>query len=140
MQTATKTKGDLILQTHAKNVTTTVKDISPTGIKFDVNSEVRTTGKIKAKGLSTVTIWQKTDGTAEWENKEVLTTAKGDSIAVWGKGTGKSTGPTTTAWEGETQFMSQSPRLSWLNNMKCWEEGSADQTKAVSHAKVYQQK
>ncbi len=133
-------KGDLLLETRSKTVTTTVRDISQSGIKFDINSEVQTTGKIKARGLSTVTVWQKTDGTSEWENKGMLTTAEGDFIAVLGKGTGKNTGPTTTAWEGETHFMSQSPKLSWLNNVKGWAEGTADQTKAESVARIYQQK
>jgi hypothetical protein len=140
MQTAAKTKGDLILQTLGKTVTTTVRDISPAGIKLEFNSEVRTTGRVKAKGLGTLSVWQKTDGTSEWENKGVLTTTQGDLIAAWGKGTGKSTSPTTTAWEGDLHFMSQSPRLSWLNNMECWTEGTADQTKGVSRGKVYQQK
>ena len=140
MQMGSKTKGDLLLETRAKTVTTTVKDISQSGIKFDINSEVQTTGKIKAKGLSTVSIWQKTDGTSEWENKGMLNTAEGDFIAVWGKGTGRSTGPTTAAWEGETHFMSQSPKLSWLNNVKGWSEGTADMTKDESVAKIYQQK
>jgi hypothetical protein len=133
-------KGDLLAEVHQKTVTTTVKDISQSGIKFDINSEVQTSGKVKARGLSTVSIWQKTDGTSEWENKGMLTTAEGDFIAVWGKGTGKNTGPTTASWEGETHFMSQSPKLAWLNNVKAWSEGTADQTKAESVARIYQQK
>ncbi len=133
-------KGDLLLETRSKTVTTTVKDISQSGIKFDINSELQTTGKIKARGLSTVSVWQKTDGTSEWENKGMLTTAEGDFLAVWGKGTGKNTGPTITAYEGETHFMSQSPKLAWLNNVKAWTEGTTDQTKPEHVGRIYQQK
>ena len=64
---------------------------------------------------STTTVWNKTDGSSEWESKGIQMTHEGDFIACWGKGTGKPTGPTSQMWEGEMHFMTQSPKLAWMN-------------------------
>jgi hypothetical protein len=135
-----KMKGDLLLEVNEKTVSTSVRDISPTGIKLEFNSQDTTKGKHKANGNSTVTVWLKTDGTSEWESKGIQTTTEGDFIAAWGKGTGKSTGPTTQAWEGELHFMTQSKKLSWLNNVTGWVEGEGNQATGESHGKIFQQK
>lgn len=140
MQSTGNMKGELIFELHSKSVTVTVRDISETGIKLEQNSVDQANGKVNANGFSTVTIWQKVDGSSEWENKGVLTTTDGDFIAAWGKGTGKNTGPTTAAWSGEVHFMSQSPKLAWLNGAKGWVEGNGDQAKGEAWGKVYLQK
>jgi hypothetical protein len=137
MQTTGKTKGELIFENHSKIVTTSVREISPTGIKLESNSQDQLTGRVKAQGVSTITILQKTDGTAEWELKGIATTPEGDSFAGWGKGTGKNTGPTTQAVQGELTFMTQSPKLAWLNNAKVWAEGSGDTAKGEFVGKFY---
>ncbi len=133
-------KGELLWELHGKQVTTTVKEISPSGVTLEYNSQDQVKGKINADGVSTVTVWLKTDGTSEWQTKGIGTTKEGDFIAGWGKGTGKNTGPTTATWEGEVHFMSQSPKLSWLNNVTGWVEGSGDTATGESHSKVFQLK
>ena len=140
MQASEKMKGEPILEDRGKVVTTTVKEISPEGIRLEYNTQGQTTGKFNANGVSTVSIWLKTDGTAEWENKGIETTPEGDFIAVWGKGKGTSTGQGTQSWEGEVHFMTQSPKLSWLNDVKGWVEGTGNQATGESHAKIFQQK
>jgi hypothetical protein len=90
--------------------------------------------------METVSVFQKPDGTNEWEVKAIETTPEGDFIAVIGRGRGKSTGPTTAQWEGEVQFMTQSPRLSWLNGKKGWVEGSGNQATGEFQNKVYEWK
>ena len=140
MQATAKTKGELIFENHAKTVTTTVREISPAGVKLESNSQDQITGRLNAQGVSTVTSWQKTDGTSEWEVKGIETTSEGDSFVGWGKGTGKQTGPTTFAVEGEMTLMSQSPKLAWLNNAKIWAEGVGDQAKGEFVGKFYLQK
>jgi hypothetical protein len=90
--------------------------------------------------MSTVTSWQKTDGTSEWEVKGIATTSEGDMFVGWGKGTGKQTGPTTFEVEGEMTMMSQSPKLAWLNNAKVWAEGVGDQAKGDFVGRFYLQK
>ena len=115
----------------------TIKDISPTGIVLEVNSSGEAKGRFHAHGNGTVTITQATDGSSTWQGKNIMTTHDGEFIAGWGSGTGKRTGATTTHWEGEMTFMSQSPGLAWLNGAKVWGEGDADDSKGESHAKFY---
>ena len=133
-------KGQPILEVHSKSVTITVKEISQSGIKMEQNSTDMITGKVNAAGFSTVSISQKIDGTSEWDTKGVMTSNEGDFIAIWGKGTGRNTSPTTAAWQGELHFMSQSPKLAWLNNVKGWVEGSGDQVKGEATGRIYEQK
>jgi hypothetical protein len=140
MQTTEKTKGELILEVHDKSTTTTVRDISQSGIKLEQNSVSQAKGKLNAQGMTTVSITLKTDGSSDWEMKGVMSTKEGDFLAVWGNGTGKQTGPTSADWTGEVHFMSQSPKLSWLNNVTGWVEGSGDNAKGESSAKIYEQK
>ena len=48
--------------------------------------------------------------------------------------------PTTGTWQGEAFFMTQSPKLSWLNNSKGWIEGSGDMATGTYRGKVYSKK
>jgi hypothetical protein len=140
MQSSQKTKGEEVMEIRSKTAGTTIKDISPSGITMELNSEAQTKGKFNAQGVATTTVVMKTDGTSTWENKGMLFTNDGDMVAIWGAGTGKSTGPMSQAWEGEMHAMSQSPKLAWLNNAKLWTEGTGNRAKNESVAKVYQVK
>jgi hypothetical protein len=133
-------KGELIANISGKNAGTTIKDISNSGIHLEQNTVDQISGKISGGGFSTVNIKQKTDGTSEFEQKGLMNTMEGDTIAAWGKGTGKQTGPTTATWEGEMHFMTQSPKLAWLNNTKGWMEGSGDQAAGTFQGKIYENK
>ena len=130
--------GEPILETSSKIAGTTILDISQNGIKMEINRTGQTKGKYHSNDTSTTTIWNKTDGTSEWESKGIQMTHAGDFIAAWGKGTGKPTGPTSQAWEGEMHCMTQFPKLAWMNAATFWIEGTGDQAKGESHAKIYQ--
>jgi hypothetical protein len=140
MQSSQKTKGEEVMEIRSKTAGTTIKDISPSGITMELNSEAQTKGKFNAQGVATTTVVMKTDGTSTWENKGMLFTNDGDMLVIWGKGTGKSVSPTAQAWEGEMHAMSQSPKLAWLNNAKLWTEGTGNRAKNESVAKIYQVK
>jgi hypothetical protein len=140
MQSSQKTKGDEVIEIRSKMVGTTIKDISQTGITMEMNSDVQIKGKFNGQGRATTTVVMKTDGTSTWENKGMLFTNDGDMLAMWGKGTGKSAGPTSQTWDGEMHAMSQSPKLAWVNNAKLWTEGKGDSVKNESVAKVFQVK
>jgi len=101
MQSSQKTKGEEVFEMRSKTVTTTVKDISPSGVTIELNSEGQSKGKINAQGVATTTVVMKTDGTSTWENKGIFNTNDGDMLVIWGNGTGKSVSPSTQAWEGE---------------------------------------
>lgn len=130
-------KGEQILEIHQKTTGMTIKDISQTGIVLEVNSSGEAKGRFHAHGFGTVTVTQGTDGSSTWQGKNILTTNDGDFVAGLGSGTGRRTGPTTTHWEGQMSFMSQSPKLAWINGAKIWGEGDADDAKGESHAKFY---
>jgi hypothetical protein len=123
---------DTAWEQHSKTVTTAVREITPDGIKLEFNYEGKTSGRVKAQTNGTTTVWAKPDGSSTWEDKLLGMTSNGDMFVAWGKGTGRMTTPGTTTWEGEVQTMSQSPGLSWLNNLRFKATGTADMGKGES--------
>src|SRR5438045_2818730 len=55
MQTSQKTKGEEVLEVKSKTVTTTVKDISPSGVTIELNSDSLVKGKFSDQGSATTT-------------------------------------------------------------------------------------
>src|SRR6267143_4872083 len=104
-----RAKGELIGEFHNKMVTTTVKELSPTGVRMEVNIEGEIKGKLNANSIDTTNLLFKTDGTWDYETKSVATTMDGDTVVLWGSGTGRSTGPMTASFEGEVHYMTQAP-------------------------------
>jgi hypothetical protein len=49
-------------------------------------------------------------------------------------------GPQTGTWEGELHFMTQSPKLAWLNNSTGWVEGQGNMSTGESSGKIYAKK
>ncbi len=132
-----KMKGELIAEFRGKSTTTTIKEISPSGVKIEINDTGQVTGRYNAAHMETVSVSIKTDGSQEWHTKAIQSTPEGDLIVITGGGKGKPTGPNTSAWDGEIHFMTQSPRLSWLNNTKGWVEGSGNNITGEFHGKAY---
>ncbi len=133
-------KGELLFEVSGKSVSRTIKEITPHGVAIQMNDEGQITGRINAGQINTVNIFMKPDGTNEWEGKGIINTRDGDMIVVSSRGTGSMANPTTGTWQGESYFMTQSPRLSWLNNSKGWIEGSADMATGTYRAKIYAKK
>ena len=120
-------KGELVGEIRAKIVSTTIKELTPLGVKLEYNGEGGLTGsKINSRHLETANVFQKMDGTFEWDTKAIETTMEGDVVVASVRGTGKNTGPTTVWGEGEGLFMTQSPRLSSLNGLRTKVEVSGD--------------
>src|SRR5579864_4873266 len=115
MQTQTqKQTGELLGEIRGHIVSRSIKDITPSGVRFELINEAQFVGgKYTATHLETVNMFQKIDGTLTWESKAVETTAEGDFAAINGRGNGKLTGPTTLWAEGEFVYMSESPKLAW---------------------------
>lgn len=137
---ASKTKGDLLYEIHSKNSTITIKDIGPNGIAMEMNDHGEIKGKLQGGHIDTVSVNVKTDGTNEWSVKSIMNTKDGDSVVVWGGGKGKMATPQTGTWEGELHFMTQSPKLAYLNSTTGWVEGSGNMATGESSAKVYTKK
>ena len=132
-----KAKGELIGEFRNKMITTTVKELSPTGVRMEVNIEGEIRGKLNARSIDTTNLLFKTDGTYDYETKSVATTMDGDTVVLWGSGTGRSTGPMTASFEGEVRYMTQAPSLSWLNNATARTEGTVDRVSREILGKSY---
>src|SRR5579859_6091908 len=118
MQTQVE-KGALLGKLRSKMVSRTIRELTPLGARLEINGEGQFVGgKFEARHLETINVFQKMDGTFEWETKLLDTTAEGDVLVGTFKGTGKATGPSSIWGEGEGIYMTQSPKLAWLNGVK----------------------
>ncbi len=139
MQTqTTKPKGELIAEIKGKMHSWTIKEVTQSGVKMEVNDMGQITGKYNANFMETISINRKPDGTSTWEGRGIHNSGA-DMVVVTGKGTARQS-PTTTTWEGELTYMTKSPNLAWLNNTKGWIEGTANQAEDQFTAKVYSKK
>ena len=137
---ASKMKGELLYEVHSKNQSVTIKDIGQNGIQLEMNDQGEIKGKFHGSHIDTVSVNVKTDGTNEWSVKSIMNTKDGDMVVVQGGGKGKMASPQTGTWEGELHFMTQSPKLAYLNNTTGWVEGSGNMATGESSAKVYTKK
>jgi hypothetical protein len=133
-------KAELIGEVRGKSVTTTIRDISPLGVSISSNGTGQFTGKYTASHMETVNVSLNTDGSSTFDSKAIQNTLDGDFVVVTSRGIGKSTGPTTVAFEGEAVFMTASKRLAWLNTSKGWIEGTSDNATGEYQLSVYSQK
>ena len=133
-------KGELLFEISGRTVSRTIKEITPHGVALQMNDESQITGRLNANAINTINVFLKADGTNDWEGKGILNTREGDMVIVSSRGTGQMANPTTGTWTGESFFMTQSPRLSWLNNSKGWIEGSGDMATGTFRGKVYAKK
>lgn len=132
-----KTKGELLGEYRGKFVTTTIKEISPAGVRIEINEQGEVKGKLNSAHIETVSVLLKPEGTSEWETKALETTKDGDVVVAWGGGKARSTGPNAVAWEGEIHYMTQSPRLAWLNNATAQVEGTTNMATGEVQGKAY---
>ncbi len=130
-------KGTLLGETRAKAAPMTIKEITPFGIRAEYNDFGQFSGVFTANINDTITSFLKNDGTFDCEAKGLWYTKEGDFIVATAYGTGKMAGPTTSKLEGECVFMTQSPKLSWLNNKKWRVEVTGDMATGESHGKVF---
>lgn len=129
--------GEMVGEVRAKLVTRTIKDITPFGVKMEVNGEGLFSGnKLTGKHMETISMMQWGDGTFDWENRTMVTTMEGEVVLFVGSGMGKATGPTTVWGEGEALCMTQVPRLASLNGQRFRTEVAGDQATGDYQVKV----
>ncbi len=122
-------KGTLLCEVHAKLTTETIKEITPFGIRVEFNFAGEAAGaSYSGRHAETALMFLKTDGTYDGEAKILQSTNDGDVIVGTFHGVGRVTGQTTSKGEGEVIFVTQSPKLSWLNNKKCRVEWTTNST------------
>jgi hypothetical protein len=138
MQTQVQKTGELLGEIRGKTVSRTIKDITPLGVRLELNNEGKFAGgKYLANHIETVSVFQNLDGSMQWEEKGLETTTEGDTVVITARGTGKATGPATLWAEGEVVYMTQSPRLAWLNTTKGRVEVTANNQTGEFEIKVY---
>jgi hypothetical protein len=131
-------KGTLLSEYHEKATTETIKEITPYGVRLEVNTRGDVAGpSYTGHSVHTISEFLKTDGTVDWESKGLETTTEGGIVIAMFHGTLRMTGPNTYKSEGEGIYTTQSPKLSWLNNKKCRVEGTADALTGEFYAKVF---
>ena len=123
-----------------KSTTTTIKDISPNGVKAEVNYQGEFNGRFSSRTAMTVNVLWKPDGTSEFEVKAIDATKEGDTVVSWGSGKGRTTGPSSASVEAELHYTTQSPRLAWLNNTTPWVEGTINRATGEVQGKTYTKK
>ena len=112
-----------------------IKEFNPDGAIIEYNSSGEVKGKYHASHLETADVKMKMDGTNEWEMRAIEMTREGDVVMITGKGTGQQNNFT-----GELTYMTNSPRLSWLNNTKARVEGNTDMKNNEATLKVWSEK
>jgi hypothetical protein len=126
-------------ETQEKVLSRTIKEITPFGVRIELNLEGRVSGELyTAQHMETVSLFQKTDGTFENEARAIETTKEGDVLVISFKGTGKQTGLTTLWGEGEGIIMTQSKRLEKLNGAHIRTEVNADYATGDVKVKFYE--
>ncbi len=116
-----------VAKIQEKVLSTTIKEVTPFGVKLELNLAGRITGELySAQHMETVSLFQKTDGTFESEARAIETTNEGDVFVIQYKGTGKATGATTMWGESTGVIMTQSKKFAQLNNARLRAEVNAD--------------
>jgi hypothetical protein len=115
----------------------TLKEFSEDGVIMQNNAVGEVNGRYNADHIETDDIKMKLDGTMEWESRGLDTTKEGDIILSQAKGIGKTEQVTQTTFKGEVSFITNSPKLSWLNKTKGYIEGVLDQKSGEATAQLY---
>jgi hypothetical protein len=131
-------KREPLMEVKEKNTAIIIKEFTKDGVIFQVNSIGEIKGKdYHANHIETSDNVLKMDGTMEWESRAMDATKEGDAVLITGKGTGRPEKPMEMRIKGELTFMTNSPRLSWLNNMKASVEAIVDQKNGELSGKMY---
>ena len=128
-------KRDLIAEIKERANAVIIKEFNPDGALIEYNSSGEVKGKYHASHLETVDVKMKMDGTNEWEMRAMEMTKEGDVVMITGKGTGQQNN-----FAGELAYMTNSSRLSWLNNTKARVEGVTDMKNNEATLKVWSEK
>jgi hypothetical protein len=127
---------DFLVDLKEKNTTMTIKDFGQDGIKFEVNSVGEVNGKYDATHTETSENILNADGSMTWEARAMETTKDGDIIFVNGCGKGEPLKGTEVSVKGELLYLTNSPRLRWLNNTKAQVEGVTDMISGESSFRI----
>jgi hypothetical protein len=130
-------KREMIAEIKEKATVVIIKEFNADGALLQYNSVGEVNGKYHGNHIETVDVKLKMDGSNEWEVKGMETTKEGDVVMITGKGTGRQENAAEGSFKGEVTYMTNSPKLSWLNNKKGLVEGITNQKNNEATIKVY---
>ena len=133
-------KKEMLAEIKEKVNAIIIKEFNKDDAMMQYNSSGEVKGRYHGNHIETVDVNLKMDGSNMWDVKAMETTKEGDVVMIMGKGTGKQLSALTGSFEGEVTYMTNAPRLSWLNNTKGWVEGMMDQKNGEATMKVYAEK
>ena len=126
----------MLAEIKEKTNAVVIKEFSPDGVAtIQYNSSGEVKGKYHANHVETTDVKMKMDGKNEWETRALEMTKEGDVIMLTGKGTGQQNN-----FMGEFTYMTNSAKLSWLNNTKATVEGTTDMKNNEATIKIYPEK
>lgn len=138
MQTKEVSKATPHARVEEKIVSTTIREITPFGIRLEFNLAGSVSGELySGNHIETLSLFQKTDGTFEAEAKAIESTKDGDVFVHSYSGKGRLTGPTTGHAEGEGIVVTQSKKFSQLNNARLRLEVDVDNATGDTVVKQY---
>jgi hypothetical protein len=114
-----------------------IKDFNQDGASMQYNSTGEVKGRYHAIHAETVDINMKPDGTMDWQVKATETTKEGDNVMLSGNGTGLLEPGMTGTIKGQVVSMTNSARLSWVNNLRFDVDGKFDQKNKEIEMKLY---
>jgi len=132
-------KKEMIGEIKEKTSVAIIKEFVADGAIIQYNSVGEFKGKYHASHIETVDVKLKMDGTNEWDVRAMEMTKEGDVVMITGKGIGKQENAMEGSFKGEVTYMTNSPRLGWLNNTKAWVEGMTDLKNNEATMKIYQE-
>ena len=133
-------KQDMLAEIKEKVNAIIIKEFNKDGAMMQYNSMGEVKGRYHGSHIETVDIMLKMDSTNEWEVRAMEMTKESDIVMITGKGTGRQESVMTGSFKGEVTYMTNSPRLTWLNNTKGWVEGMMDQRNNEATMKILQEK
>jgi len=114
-----------------------IKDFNKDSANLQYNSTGEVKGRYHAIHAETVDINLRTDGTLDWEVRAAEITKEGDNIMISGNGTGLQEPDMTSSIRGQVVCMTNSSRISWLNNLRVDVDGKIDQKNKEISMKMY---
>lgn len=115
-----------------------IKEFSPNGAMLQYNSSGEVKGRYHGIHMETTDVTFKTDGTMDWQVRGMEATKDGDNIMITGNGTGvMEAGSYKGTIKGEIVYMSNSSRLSWINNLHADVAGEVDMKDKDISLKIY---
>lgn len=131
-------KREPIAEIKEKIDATIVKEFNPNGAMLQYNSSGDVKGRYHGIHMETSDVTFKMDGTMDWQVRAIEATKEGDNIMITGNGTGmmEADGHKGTL-KGQILYMSNSSRISWINNLRADVDGEFDLKEKEISLKIY---